>query len=206
MARSGNLDFFAAESDQRAILDFLFSSTAVRVFESYSEYGADLREFRSTDELAAAFPIGKDLHGNGSAVLLQLWSPSVMRDLTIERFALDPAHCNGHTFRHCINGGGLMQLYLGGVCDRVVTKSHFGHQSEVRARAWEVDDGVNWEALKKLSNRIQYHVRKRLGAGKAGSMPVLPQALELARTGYALKLATQTPWAFELQPASKQAE
>jgi hypothetical protein len=83
MARSANLDFFAAEADQRAVLDFLFSSTDVRVFESYSEYSADLREFRSTDELSAAFPLGSDPHGNGNAVLLQLWSPSVMRELTI---------------------------------------------------------------------------------------------------------------------------
>jgi len=95
-----------------------------------------------------------------------------------------------------------MQLYLGGICDRVVTKSHFGHQSQVRAKAWEVDDGVNWEALKTVSNRIQYHVRKRLAAGKAGSVPVLPAAMSLARAGYALKLATQTPWAYELRSES----
>jgi hypothetical protein len=48
MWRSVNLDFFAAEADQRAVLDFLFSSTDVQVFESYSEYSAELREFRST--------------------------------------------------------------------------------------------------------------------------------------------------------------
>jgi hypothetical protein len=85
------LGFFAAESDQRAVLDFLFSSTDVRVFGSYSEYDADLREFCSTDELVAVFPIGIDRHGNGTAVLLQLWSPSVMSELNIERFALDPS-------------------------------------------------------------------------------------------------------------------
>ena len=127
-----------------------------------------------------------------------------MRDLSIRRFKLDPAHCNGHTIRHNLEGGGLMQLYFGGVCDRVVTMSHFGHQSQVRAKAWEVDDGVNWDALKTLSNRIQYHIRKRLAAGKAGSASVLPEALSLARTGYALKLATQTPWAYELLPESSQ--
>jgi hypothetical protein len=203
MARSANLDFFAAEADQGAVLDFLFSSTDVRVFESYSEYGAELREFRSTDELAAAFPLGTDPHGNGHAVLLQLWSPSVMSDLIIRRFALDPAHCEGHTFRHCIEGGGLMQLYLGGVCGRVVTMSHFGHQSRVRAQKWDVDQGVNWEALQALSNRITYHIRKRLAVGKVPGRPVLPQAMALARAGYALKLAAQTPWAFELQPAGK---
>jgi hypothetical protein len=80
--------------------------------------------------------------------------------------------------------------------------SHFGHQSQVRAQAWGMDDGVNWEALKTLSSRIQYHIRKRLAAGKVPGRPVLPQALELARAGDALKLATQTPWAFELQTAS----
>ena len=106
MTRSANLDFFAAEADQRAVLDFLFSSTDVRVFESYSEYSAELREFRSIDELATTFTLGIDPHGNGHAMLLQLWSPSVMSDLRIRRFSLDPAHCNGHTFRHNIEGGG----------------------------------------------------------------------------------------------------
>ena len=97
----------------KRVFDFLFSSTDVRVFESYSEYSAELREFHTTDELATSFSLGTDPQGNGNAVLLQLWSPSVMRDLTIRRFALDPPHCNGHTLRHCIEGGGLIQLYLG---------------------------------------------------------------------------------------------
>jgi hypothetical protein len=97
-----NLNFFAAETDQRALLDFLFASTDVRVFESYSEFDADLREFRSTDDLASAFPIGLDPHGNGAAVTLFLCSPSVVRKPTIRRFALDPAKCGGATFRHHI--------------------------------------------------------------------------------------------------------
>jgi hypothetical protein len=203
MTKSVNLDFFAAEADQRAVLDFLFSSTDVRVFESYSEFDSELREFSSIEELLATYPLGRDPHGNGRAVLLQLWSPSVMRELTIERFALDPAHCNGHTFRHRIDSGGLIQLYLGGVCDQVLTISHFGHQSQVRAQKWDVDHGVNWDALKTLSNRIQYHIRKRLRAGKVPGGPVLAQALELAQAGYALKIAKQTPWQFALQVTSK---
>lgn len=199
MTRSANLDFFAAETDQRAVLDFLFSATDVRVFESYSEPDAELREFKSTDELAAAFELGADPHGNGHAILLQLWSPAVMNELSIRRFQLDPAYANGHSFRHNIEGGGVMQLYFGGTCDRVVTRSHFGHQSQARAAAWEIADGVRWEALKVLSGRIQYHIRKRLAEGKAASCPVLPQAASLARAGFALKLAAQTPWAYEFQ-------
>jgi hypothetical protein len=66
-----------------------------------------------------------------------------------------------------------------------------------------MDHGVNWESLKTLSNRIQYHIRKRLAVAKVPGCPVLPQAHELARSGYALKLAAQTPWAYELQPDDK---
>jgi hypothetical protein len=194
-----NLNFFAATDDQRLLIEFLFLSTDVRIFESYSEYDQELREFRSFLELASAFPIGVDRFGNGHAVLLQLWSPTVMSELTITRFALDSDACGGHRFRHRIDGGGLLQLYLGGVHEQIVTQSHLGHQSRTRAENWDVHHGVNWDSLKKLSNRIQYHVRKRLAVAKVPGCPVLPQAYELARQGYALKLAAQTPWQYELQ-------
>ncbi len=71
------------------------------------------------------------------------------------------------------------------------------------AQKWDVDTGVNWDALKTLSNRIQYHIRKRLAVAKVPGRPVLPQAFELARSGYALKEAAQTPWEYELQTDSQ---
>ena len=122
-----------------------------------------------------------------------------MQELKITRIALRPETCAGHTFRYRIDGGALIQLYLGGVHERVVTKSHFGHFSEIGARKWSLDDGVNWQELKTLSNKIQYHIRKRLAIAKVPGCPVLPQALELARSGYALKLAAQTPWQYSLE-------
>jgi hypothetical protein len=201
--KSANLDFFAAENDQRAVLDFLFSDTDIRVFESYSLFDQDLREFRSTEEIAAGFNLGIDQHGNGAAILLQLWSPSVFDKLTITRISLDAARCNGHTYRYRIDGGALMQLYLGGAHERIVTHSHFGHQSETRAQTWGVGDGINWKSLKTISNRIQYHLRTRLAVAKAASCPVMQQALELSRSGYEPKLAAQTPWAYEVRPATE---
>jgi hypothetical protein len=194
-----NLNFFAAETDQRALLDFLFASTDVRVFESYSEFDADLREFRSTDDLASAFPIGLDPHGNGAAVLLFLWSPSVLREPTIERFALDPAKCGGATFRYSIEGDGLMRLYLGGVCGRAITTSNFGRTSSRWAERRGCK-GIDWEAFKKISNRITYHIRKRLAVGKAvPGCVVLPEAMKLAIASYALKQFIQNPFQYELQ-------
>lgn len=194
-----SLDFFAAQSDQCALVDFLFTSTNVRVFESYSEFDQELREFRSLDELAAVFALGEDRHGNGCAVLLQLWSPSVMTKLEIARIALRPEKCDGHTYRYCIGGGGLIQLYFGGVHGKVITKSHFGHFTEAGAQKWGAEKGVNWGELKTLSNQIQYHIRKRLAAGKVPGRPVLTEALELARSGYVLKEAAQTPWEYTLE-------
>ena len=197
MSRAVNIDFFAAEADQKALLDFLFSETDVRVFESYSQFDSELREFHSTEELARAFPLGKDPLGSGNAVLLQLWSPSVMSGLQIERFSVNPDFCNGYTFRHRIAGGGLMQLYLGGQSGNVITMSHFGCQSEKRAQKWGVEEGVNWRALEKIAGKIQYHLCKRMAAGKASGRPVLPQAMQLARSGFELKMAAKTPWRFE---------
>ena len=198
-----NLHFFAAETDQRALLDFLLASTDVRVFEAYSEYEADLREFRSTDDLASAFPIGLDPHGNGSAVTLFLCSPSVLRKPTIRRFALDPAKCGGATFRYKVEGPEWMRLYLGGVCGRAITKSNFGRTSSLWAER-QGCKGTDWEAFKTISNRIQYHIRKRLAVGSAryakiSGRPVLPEAMRLAEAGYALKEMIQSPWQYELQ-------
>jgi hypothetical protein len=78
---------------------FIVAETDLRVFESYSEYGRELREFRRFDELCAAYDVGQDKHGKGSAILLQMWSPSLGEKLRIERIKLRPEKCDGHTFR-----------------------------------------------------------------------------------------------------------
>ncbi|SJZ52075.1 hypothetical protein SAMN02745119_00869 [Trichlorobacter thiogenes] len=198
---SVNVNFFATEEDLKAIIDFIFSSTDVRVFESYSAYGQKLREFCSTEDIYAAFPLGKDVNGNGNAILLQLWSPSVMNELSIKRIELNPAACKGHTFRHTIEGGALIQLYLGGIHNKIITQSHFGHQSQKRAQKWEADYNIDWHSLKILSNKIQYFIKRKLAVVKVSSCPVLPKAYELASSGYSLKAAAKTPWAYELANA-----
>src|SRR5262249_23539559 len=133
--RMAQLDFFAVRQDHRQVIDFVFGETDFHIFELYSDFGQELREFTSFRELAAAFAIGNDRHGHGYAVLLSLWSPSVMSSPHVTRVRLDPKHCNGHTFRYTTGGWGAVQLYLGGRHRRIITKSHFGHYSERGARA-----------------------------------------------------------------------
>lgn len=193
-----NLDFFAARNDQKAILEFIFDSTDAQVFESYSDFGKELRQFESFADVDSVYPVGTDPNGNGAAILLQLWSPSMTTEANIRRISLDPAKTNGHTFRFCIEGFGLIQLYLGGIHEQVITHSHFGHFEEKGALKWGHQSGVNWDALKKLSNKICYNIRSRLGVAKVPGRPVLAEALSFVQSGYVLKDAAQTPWQYEL--------
>jgi len=176
-----SLDFFAAERDQRALVSFLFAETDVRIFDSAAV------EFRSLDELAAAHALGLDPKGGGHAIVLRLWSPSVTPVLDLE-------------------GGSLMQLDLGGVFEsvkhgRVLTKTHFGHNTEDRATNWNIAEGADWEALKKVSTRIQFHVRQQLSVAKVPGRSVLEHAYELAQAGYKLKELAQAPFAWPLPAA-----
>lgn len=198
-----SLDFFAIKPDMEQLFAFIFGETDFRVFESYSELGQDLREYTSFAHLCGSCDVGQDKHGNGHAILLQLWSPSVMSKPAIERIALDPTKCNGFTFRFRISGFGLVQLYLGGVHARIVTKSHYGHFSERGAARWGDVTQVDWSALSKLSGRVQRHVRRKLGVATVPGRPVLAGAFELHQAGYELKEAAQTPYSYTAVAANR---
>jgi len=190
-----NLDFYAVREDMLNLLKFIYAETDCRVFESYSRFDQSLREFTSAEQLLSAYDIGRDPHGNGHAVLLELWSPSVSSRVKIERIALNPQKCDGHTFRYNVTGWGLMQLYLGGEHDGAITHSHFGHNSLKRAQAWETTliDEVgpvsewDWDLLMKVSRKIQYHIRKRLAASKVDSRPILREANRKLAEDYSIK-------------------
>lgn len=191
-----NLDFFATRADFEQLFAFLFDETDFHVFELYSEHGKSIREFVSFADLCATFDVGQDKYGNGTAALLQLWSPSVRPKPRIQRINLDPGKRNGFTFRFCFSGHGLVQLHLGGVHDRVITKSHYGHFSERGAARWGDVSQVNWSALSKLSGKVQRHIRRKLGVAKVPGRPVLAGAYKLSTEGYELKEAAQTPWTY----------
>jgi hypothetical protein len=184
-----SLHFFAVREDHKAIIDFILEQTDARIFELYSVPGQDLRQFRSFDELAAAHEVGIDTRGS---ILLSLWSPSVMDTLEIEKIVFKPAPRDGPKFKYTIEGFGLISLYLGGVFDRAIITSEYGHNSLERARKWGYKSGVNWDALKKLSNKIQYHIRNRLAVARVSGRPILAGAYELVRSGYALKDMAQS--------------
>lgn len=191
-----NLDFFAARHDQLEVLRFVFE-LELHVTEHSSDPGQDLRTFDSPEAVDSVYRLGVDNHGNGAAIRLILRSPSV-EQLRSRRIEFKPSKTSGSLFRYEPEGWAMMQLYFGGMHDGVLTKSHFGHNSRARASAWNHENGVNWQALSNVSNKLQYHIRKRLAGAKAGPCPVLPEALSLALEGTQLKDSAKTPWTYAL--------
>jgi hypothetical protein len=176
-----NCDFYAAGSDFKLVLDFVLTESGCRIFESYSPYGEQLREFCSYSEIESRYSIGQ-CRGSASSVNLQLL-PIGAGEVIIERNNLEPQHCNGFTYRFCSSGWGLIQLYLGGISPNGLVHSHTNHNSEKRAFAWETTyrdklgpvSAWSWPAIEKTSRRINSFIRK-VSVAKHGSRPILPQA------------------------------
>ena len=188
-----SLDFYAVEKDIADIWEFIFSETDCKVFEAYSEHEKDLREFKSVSAVLEAFyskPFG--------TFFFALWSPSVSSNVSVRRIELKPEKCNGATFRFTIEGWGIMYFNLGRISGSEIDSSNFGHNSEKRARNWEVTlfdrlgsvEDWDWKLLNKLSGKIQYHIRKRLAVSKVSSRPVLENALKKYSEGYRFKHIT----------------
>lgn len=177
-----NLDFFAVRDDMIALLSFIYSETDCLVFESYSRYDTELRQFTSIVQLDAAYPIGDDPHGNGHAILLQLHSPSVAAQPHIKRFDLSVP---GHSFRYCVESAGLMQLYFGGSFGGFISQSHFGHWSEAGARQRCIfpADEVNWALQRSLSVKIQRQIKSRLSVAKFQSRYIMANAFSDLQSG-----------------------
>jgi hypothetical protein len=181
------IGFFGAQADLVALTNWLLADEGLHACEAYSAFDSVLRHFRTCAEVAAAFDIGDDRLGTGTAIYLALWKPQELPAPRPERITLKPGACGGATFRFQATGNGLIYLQLGGVNGRVITQSHIAQNSEARAETWGVADGVDWERARKLWGRIQYHLRRRVSVASAGGSPILAQAHSLAEQGYELR-------------------
>lgn len=184
-----NLDFYAIGGDLDEVLDYVFTSTGCRVFESFSAFDTDLVEFLDADTLRRNRPVGSCQQGMVS-VLLQLLIPSAAHLPRIRRIDLPPGNSDGHRFRHVIEGFGLLQLYLGGLSPNGIVASHTSHASHQRARAWHETapdlgpvDAWNWAELTRTSEALNHLIRTKLVATTIGNCPVLREAYRAFDSG-----------------------
>jgi hypothetical protein len=172
-----NLDFYAVKEDLEELIEFLFSETDIVIFELSSQFECEARRFQSLSELEKVFRLGEYRAG-----YLQLWSPSVMKQPVIRR--VNVTQVPGHSYRYAVEGAGLIQLYVNGIKDGVIHHTHYGHWNEAgaRERSMHPADSCDWVALRKLSGRIQRHIRGKLASAKLFARPILRNAFsELQR-------------------------
>jgi len=187
------LHYFAAADDIREVLDFVFAETDCRLYEAYSANDRQMREFRSTAEVAETFQLGLDPHGNGSAQYLALWSPSAVSRVTVKRIEFEPRYAKrtGATHRFNVDGPALIYLHFGGEHEGAITTSWLSCNSERRATVWassfDPSIRVDWPAVRKLLGRLRYLIDRKLVAARVPGHAVLPHALARHRDGLGLK-------------------
>jgi hypothetical protein len=65
-------NFYASKTDKLDLLAYLFTQTDLRLYDLYSTYGEEVREYHSAEEVAINFDLET---GSSSATTFQIWSP-----------------------------------------------------------------------------------------------------------------------------------
>jgi hypothetical protein len=103
-----NCDYYATIEDHREVLDFLFEDGACDIFELSSDFEQPLRKFEAPEailgEFRRVYPNGQ----NWDTVYLQLYVKGAGPAFKPRRVRLDPAKCNGSTYRYAAEGLGLV--------------------------------------------------------------------------------------------------
>jgi hypothetical protein len=185
-----NYDFFANKGDKISVLDFIFNTTELQVFDHYSPYGQEVSQYKSTAEIISRFELEK---GRQSAVAFNLWAPEFGGKARFQRVELNPKYCNGHTYRYATEGWGLIQLYLGGLEENILFHSHIGHFNEAGSLKNEDINKENgkvnlwdWKAIEQTSRKLKYQIHNKMTVRKIGSYGVLQGAENLSKSGVKL--------------------
>jgi hypothetical protein len=185
-----NCDFYAAPGDFEPVLRFVFEGMGCRVFEAYSRFDHDLREFSCWEELVenTDLKLG-DCSNSKLSCFLMLWPFKASDQVRIRRIELNTtARLGKH--RYTVEGWGLISLQLGGKAEMELHPSHTNHNSENRARKWAdtYKDTMgdpstwNWDIVTRVSLKLNRRIRS-LATAKIRSRPVLPAAKDALDAG-----------------------
>ena len=186
-----NYNFFADKNDKLKILEYIFRETDLSIYDMASRFGQEITEYKTVMEIESAFDLDK---GDKFAVSLQLWSPKHKGEVYSRRVELNPAQCEGHTFRYAAEGWGLIQLFLGGMKDGVLSQSHIGHFNEKGASRWETTEEKksavgqwSWTEIKKTSGQLKNQIQNKMAIRKIRSLGILEGADQLETKGIKLQ-------------------
>ena len=179
------LDFYANSSDIITVIDYMFELAPMKLYEAYSRKNHEIREFSSTKDLLQSSHI-EDNHGR---IFVRGWWGSVTANTYVRRFNLNPTIGN---FRESLEGLGTFQIIQGGphnLADNALALTHITHWNEKGALqrancAYSEIAEVNWQEFKRLSGKLNRHIKNKVSTAKLFKRPILEGAyLDLINGG-----------------------
>jgi hypothetical protein len=148
----------------------IFAQSPVVVRQAYSDFGCTTKEFADTKALL------DELHYEPGAGHVSrqytLYYPEAKGHTHERRIALKPQACNGHSFRFCQEGWGLIQLQ----CDyrnHPMVECRIAVNSEIRAATWsdtypdfQSPDSWDWAVVEKKAGRLVRLLRRLAKDGR----------------------------------------
>lgn len=168
------IEFFAAPSDERSVLDLIFAIDGARVFEAYSASDQPIREYFSPSDVPQTPHLSVFLDGTGP-------EPIVRR--------IDYADpLPGQTHRFTLDGWGLIQvLFARALSPTQPGLARIAHNTAKRAAAWEATypefgpaSAWDFPAITRVSRRLGTAIRA-LAVPNEAHYPVLPHADAMMR-------------------------
>ena len=126
------MDALLSADAVKAVVTAIFEPAQPTVVEAYSAFEAEPRVFRSATELIRYVHDQRTLPGSSAhfAVHYLDMAGAILQS----RVALDPAKCDGHSYRYKTEGWGLIWVLLQWQPSRV--ESFISANSQKRAAAW----------------------------------------------------------------------
>ena len=187
-----SITFFAGPEDLILVAEGLFAIPGLTAFEAYSEIGAEPRSYSSATGLFASLSTKPQAPAH-----FVLWWKSAMPQPNTRRFRLTSGD-----ERSAVEGCGLFTLLAGTASRNVVTPTAISWFTEAGARmkctVLPGPASVDWPAHRRIGTQVARVIRSRLAVAHVPGRPVLPQALALAHSGFALKDSEGTPWHYPI--------
>lgn len=187
-----NCDFYATIDDHRLILDWLFSTDLVDVYELSSDFEKPLRKFEDSTSVLEQFTRKYDTGEPWHTTHLQIVLRNAGINFKPTYVKLDPKYCGGFKFRYSADGFGLIQLYLSVPGKKELKNSHTNHFSHDGAQPWigvstteSVLSKIDFKAISSFSSRLNRQIRK-LAVAKIGGRILTRSAMDLWNLDYRL--------------------
>ncbi|MGB4812811.1 MAG: hypothetical protein WBP13_10100 [Methylophilaceae bacterium] len=145
------------------------------VSEAYSKFDANIVNFHSAEALNKYIYHGLQ---KDNLLTFSIYYPDTQGFRNVEKIALSPEKCDGHTYRHAVHGWGVIQFQLTRQLDNTI-ECYFGVNSEKRASTWFANFPAlkspnlwNWSLVEKHIRRLSREVKKYALPHRSGSPPL----------------------------------